>query len=161
MMFEPVPMEMLRYDALKPQVMITVDGLEVLCPDLNCDYVYEAAVPLITEQTLTNNVDLRIVGTDLPTTGITVALGNVECTSTTITATATEITCTLSASPAAGSWDAAVTDAKGLIPVNTGVAKIDVTLAVNTVTPATGLNQLGGDTLVFAGLGLTTECSQI
>jgi len=55
---------MLFTPALKPQVLVTVDGLEALCPDDNCGYSYIASVGQITE--VTQNVDiLTITGTDL------------------------------------------------------------------------------------------------
>ena len=43
-MFEPVPLEMIYYDTTKPQISVKVNGLEVLCPAMNCDYLYEEPV---------------------------------------------------------------------------------------------------------------------
>ena len=40
LMFEPIPLSMLYTDAQKPQVLLTVNGIEGVCPSLNCDYVY-------------------------------------------------------------------------------------------------------------------------
>ena len=40
LMFEPVSLEFMRTDALNPQVMVKVDGLEALCTQVNCDYEY-------------------------------------------------------------------------------------------------------------------------
>jgi hypothetical protein len=38
--FEVVPLEFLLSDAQTPQVIVTIDGMEALCLDLNCDYQY-------------------------------------------------------------------------------------------------------------------------
>ena len=70
-----------------------------------------------------------------------------------ITATETEITCTLNFLPAAGSWDVKLIDFRGLIPIEETVEKISVDLVIDSITPNTDLNQLGGDTLVFSGTG--------
>jgi hypothetical protein len=48
LIFEPVPLEMLYSDAQKPQVMVKVNGIEGVCPNFNCDYVYTTAVGEIT-----------------------------------------------------------------------------------------------------------------
>jgi hypothetical protein len=38
--FDPIPMEMLYTPAYKPQVLVKVNGLDAVCPDLNCDFTY-------------------------------------------------------------------------------------------------------------------------
>ena len=48
LMFEPVPMEMLYNDAEKPQVLVTINGIDGVCPDFNCDFVYVDAPSEIT-----------------------------------------------------------------------------------------------------------------
>jgi hypothetical protein len=53
LMFEPVPMEFLRSDAQTPQVIVTINGLEALCSNLNCDFLYTTPVPQIDSQTYT------------------------------------------------------------------------------------------------------------
>ena len=150
LMFEPIPLSMLYTDAQQPQVLIKVNGIEGVCPEFNCDYVYVDTASLITGQSLSGN-DLTIDGTNLPTDATSVKLANSECG--VITASTTQITCTLTTSSAAGSWDVKVTDASGLIPVDASVGKINVGLTVTTVSPSTDLNQLGGDTLTFTGEG--------
>ena len=130
--------------------MVKVKGLEGLCPDFNCNYEYKAATSEITAQSLTEKA-LTITGTGLPTTDVTVELGNAKCG--TVTASATEITCTLAVYPAAGSWDVRVYEPKGLVPIKADTAKITVALVVNSITPNTDLNQLGGDVLTIAGRG--------
>jgi len=134
-MFEPVPLEMLFHDATKPQVLVKVNKIEGLCPEFNCDYLYTAATSEITAQALANGKEITVTGTTLPTENVKVVLGNVECG--TVTASATEITCTLTVLPAAGSWNVEVYEPKGLVPVKADVAKIAVALVVTAVSPAT------------------------
>jgi len=138
LMFEPVPLEMLYHNAIKPQVLVKVNKLEGLCPNFNCDYIYSAVASEITAQALTNGKDITITGTGLPTTDIKVILGNTECG--TIIASATEITCSLAILPAAGSWDVELYEPKGLVPVKAATAKIAVALVVSSISPSTGLN---------------------
>lgn len=104
---------------------------------------------------MTNGVDLTITGVGLPTDDIRVRFANAECTGG-ITASDTEITCTLNFLPAAGSWDVKLTDYRGLIPIEETVEKISVDLVIDSVTPDSDLNQLGGDILVFSGTGFDT-----
>lgn len=40
LMFEPVGLEFMYTNALAPQVMVKIDGLEALCKNVNCDYAY-------------------------------------------------------------------------------------------------------------------------
>ena len=77
-MFEPVPLSMLYTDAQKPQVMVNVNGIEGVCPDFNCDYVYVDTNALITGQTLSGDT-LTITGSNLPTSDVAVALANSQC----------------------------------------------------------------------------------
>jgi len=87
----------------------------------------------------------------LPTTDVKVRFANSECTD--VTASETEITCTLNFSSAAGSWNVRVSDANGLTPLATSIAPIDVGLTVDGIEPFTSLNQLGGDILTLTGAG--------
>ena len=103
LMFEPVPLEFLYTDASQPQVIISVNGIDGVCPEFNCDFLYIEPTGQVTAQSLSNGVDLTITGTNLPTENIRVLLANAECE--TVTASETEITCTLNHHPAAGSWD--------------------------------------------------------
>lgn len=114
---------------------------------------------------------MTIVGTGLPTTDIAVKFANTECA--TVTATETEVTCSLKVQPAAGSWNVRLIDYRGLIPINSTVAAdtrllssdstnsavttIDVALVIDAVSPATDLNQLGGDVITFTGSGFDTD----
>jgi hypothetical protein len=79
--FPVVPLEFLYADAQTPQIMITVDGMQALCLDLNCDYVHTVVNSTITAQSL--NVSdgiLTITGTNIPnaTTDI-ITFGPVHC----------------------------------------------------------------------------------
>ena len=130
--------------------MIKVNGIEGVCPLFNCDFIYVETDSQITSQTLDGD-DLIIVGTNLPTLDVKVKLANSECG--TVTASSTSITCTLITSASAGSWDVQVTDASGLIPVDTATAKIDVSLTISNIDPSLDLNQLGGDILLMTGTG--------
>lgn len=40
LMFEPIPLEFLYSDAQQPQVLVTVNGIDSVCPDFNCNYIY-------------------------------------------------------------------------------------------------------------------------
>ena len=101
---------------------------------------------------------MTIVGTGLPTTDIAVKFANTECA--TVTATETEVTCSLKVQPAAGSWNVRLIDYRGLIPIETSVATIDIALVVNSVSPSVNLNQLGGDVITFTGTGFDNDLVQ-
>ena len=47
-------------------------------------------------------------------------------------------------------------DESGLVPIDASVAKINVGLSVTSISPSTGLNQLGGDILTISGTGFDT-----
>lgn len=111
LMFEPIPLEFIHADAQKPQVLVTVNGIDGVCPEFNCDYAYFEPTGVITGQSLTNGVDLVITGTNLPTENVAVRFANSECNS--ITASETEISCSLTMMPAAGSWSVRVYDING------------------------------------------------
>ena len=38
--FEPIPLEMLYTNAERPQIRVKIDGLDAVCPGMNCDYMY-------------------------------------------------------------------------------------------------------------------------
>ena len=70
---------------------------------------------------------LTITGTSLPTSDdVKIRISNSECID--VTASDTEITCTLNVGAAAGSWDVQVSDANGLTPKQVDVVAIDVAL---------------------------------
>ena len=73
------------------------------------------------------------------------------------------ITCTLISGAASGSWDVQVSDANGLTPLAADIESIEVPLEVDSITPYTDLNQLGGDILTITGSGfdLVTSTTEI
>jgi len=159
LMFEPVPMEMLFHDAAKPQVLVKVKGIDGVCPNFNCDYLYSEPTAVITAQSL-SGLTVAITGTDLPLTNFKVRFANTECGSAvTVTpgAGSVDISCDLLLPPAAGSWNVELTDSSGLIPVASNVPAISVALTVSSVSPSTDLNQLGGDLLTITGTGFDTK----
>lgn len=82
---------------------------------------------------------------------MSVKIRNSKCAS--VTSSGSSITCTLDVPVAAGSWDVQVTDVNGLTPKNAAVAAISVPLTISSVSPNSGLNQLGGDILTITGTG--------
>lgn len=79
-MFEPVGLEFLYTDATSPQVLVNIDGLPAVCPNLNCDYAYVTATALITNQAYdTSTRLLTVTGTSLPTADLIVSFGGVKC----------------------------------------------------------------------------------
>jgi hypothetical protein len=64
--FETVPLEMLHSDAQTPQVLVTVDGMQALCLDLNCDFTYTVPNITVTGQSLSADSVLTITGQNLP-----------------------------------------------------------------------------------------------
>jgi len=88
---------------------------------------------------------------------VRVVLGNAECG--TVTASATEITCSLKHFAAAGSWDVQVIDNNGLSIIADGTAKIDVTLSVTSISPNNNLNMLGGEVITITGTGFDADTS--
>lgn len=81
-MFEPVGMEFLYTDATSPQVLVNIDGLPAVCPNLNCDFAYVQATALITNQAYDiNSKVLTVTGTSLPITDLTVSFGGAKCSS--------------------------------------------------------------------------------
>ena len=79
--WESIPMEMLYTEVMKPQVRVQVDGLDAICKNRDCDYLYKEDLsqdnsldlsfrrnlysqPTITSFTLNNNI-LTIKGENL------------------------------------------------------------------------------------------------
>ena len=119
LMFEPIPLEFIHTDVDKPQVGIKVNGIDGVCPAFNCGYLYGDPTGQITAQTVSGS-SVTVTGTSLPTANVTVAVANSVCG--TVTASSTEITCTLNAGAAAGSWDIKVSDLNGYTPKESTVA---------------------------------------
>ena len=58
--------------------MVKVNGLEAMCPNFNCDYVYSDATSQVTENAL-SGLDLTITFTILPTSFDKIQLAGVNC----------------------------------------------------------------------------------
>lgn len=67
-------MEMLYTSVTKPQVLMTIDGLEAACANVDCDYEYVTPAAEVTGFTV-NGLDVTISGTSLPTESVTVEFG--------------------------------------------------------------------------------------
>ena len=94
--FEPVPLEFLQAPDTLPQVMVTVAGIEALCPAMNCGYNIEENAGIITAQSnaASGSVptnDYEITGTDIPTP-TRVSVDDIDCVTSAVSATS--ITCT-------------------------------------------------------------------
>lgn len=162
-MFAPVGLEFLYSNAQSPQVLVDVDGLPALCPNLNCDYAYVAASAKISATTYDAGTKLlTITGTSLPTINVSVHFGGSTCLDNTPSSafSTTSITCTLKNAPRAGDHKAEVRDPKGLIPIDSAVADIKIPLVVDSVTPDLA-NALGGDTLTITGSGFPVSIKYV
>jgi hypothetical protein len=71
-----------------------------------------------------------IKGNNLPTSDFTVAIGNVECTTDSMNALETEITCSLPEAPAAGCYNVVITTEDGAIAVLDGTPEIEVEFTI-------------------------------
>jgi hypothetical protein len=63
----------------------------------------------------------------------------------------TSITCDLASTPVSGSWLPEVRDANGLIPVDGGVSPQVIGITASSVSPNSGLNPAGNQTLTISG----------
>jgi len=113
--FEPIPMEMLFTPVTKPQILVTIDDLEAVCANVDCNYEYVVASSEITAFTVTD-LDVTITGTDLPESDLTVEFGGATCG--TVSGDASGKTCTLEHLPYGGDHLIELTDASGLVPVS-------------------------------------------
>jgi len=159
LMFEPVGLEFLYSNAVKPQVTVEVDGIPALCMNLNCDYTYVTPSAALTSQSFDpNTLALVVDGTSIPTAGLTVNFGGAQCAAG-ATFTSTQISCTLNHAPRAGFHKAEIRDTNGLLPFISG-SDIEVPLALSSVSP-TSANALGGDILTIAGTGFPHDSALI
>jgi len=144
-------------------VLITLDGQPALCPQLNCDFSYYTDSASIASQTKlgSNGLTLSVVGTNLPSTDILkVTYGQVDCAVT--SKTSSSIDCTLADIPVAGTQTVQILTSKGIIPTDPSVfVPTPEPLVINSVTPNSRVNYLGGDILVFAGSGFGNDPSAL
>lgn len=123
---------MLHTEAYEPQVLVTVNGIEAVCPDQNCGFKYISPAGEITSQSL-DGLTLTIHGDRLPTEDLDITLANSECIQDTIVASEEVITCTLDFGVAAGEWNVELAGPDGLTPINALVEPIVVGLIVTEV----------------------------
>lgn len=70
----------------------------------------------------------------------------------------TEIICTLTGNPTAGTHlKAEIVHSEGVVAVSGSVPSISVPLTTSGITPATDLNQNGGDIIVISGSGFPVD----
>lgn len=128
-----------------------MNGIEAICPNMNCDYTYSEPKAKITSQKLTGNV-VEVAGENLPVSADTeVSIGGTACAIN--EKTATKIKCTLAVKPSAGEWDVLVRDSDGKAKKDAGLAKISVPLTVTAVSPNKDINFNGGTILTLTGTG--------
>lgn len=146
-MYEPLPFEFLYTNESEPQVLMTVNGVEVACTNLDCNYNYVAPEAQITGLEYTGTT-LTITGENFKKPILKITLGNIECKNVQVSSDNSTITCQVT--PAAGSWKPVVIDTFGIIPV-VCEETIDVSLSFTDVTPKTDLNPVGGTVLHITG----------
>mmetsp|Transcript_29263 Transcript_29263/g.28387 ORF Transcript_29263/g.28387 Transcript_29263/m.28387 type:complete len:192 (-) Transcript_29263:1089-1664(-) len=127
---------------------MTVSGMPVVCPNLNCNFNFIDSTPQVTSFSYSGNT-LIVYGTDLPITDFTVEFALVECTVS--SAIDTEIHCDTSDDLVTGSWLPVVRDLKGVVSIVGSPATHDVPISVTSVSPNTGLNPNGGNLLTISG----------
>jgi len=168
-LWDATPLEFLMADAQSPGVRVTVDGLEALCINMNCEYAYIDTVGTVTTQAQSQGrrlqgvvgKEITVTGTEFPTTDVTLEFGGTSCDTTTIVSDGSSLTCTLLNYPAAGTWFVSLIGTNGLIPVDQNVSGITIDLNVDSISPNTDLNQNGGDILSISGDGFPLSASDI
>ena len=146
-MYEPLPFEFVHTNETQAQVLVSVNGLPAVCASNYCGYSYMAPVAQITDFTISGST-LTIIGSSFLSQDnlVGITLGNHQCTITSVTST--QILCTVTA--VAGSWQPVLTDVNGIVPVTTAKF-LYVPLIVTSVTPNSGLNPTGGNTIQITG----------
>lgn len=85
---------------------------------MHCDYIYEEPIALVTGMSVVG-LDVALTGTDLTEVLASVTLAETDCIIT--SNDSTTITCTMAFPWTVGTWLPVVRDAKGIIPLDTGV----------------------------------------
>lgn len=149
--YPAIPLEMLKTDAQAPQVLVTVDGMEALCLNLNCDFAYIESPAEISATTVDEfNVDeIIITGTSLPNDDTDVIwFGPTRCTET--SNDGTTITCSLDDTRVSGNWLVDILTVHGLTPT-TVTTNINVPVSVSNISPSVDVNYLGGTIMTIDG----------
>lgn len=132
--YEPIPFEMLRTFETKPQLIVTVDDVPVVCHGMQCDFSY--VEPVGTVDSFTFDIDtglLSITGTDLPSNmsdifKVEYALSLCEVDESSLTGTSLE--CTLKQNPTCGDHIPILTSRLGRVPPNTELEAQTVTCEI-------------------------------
>lgn len=153
--YDVLPFEQLFTYNTVPQIRATIDGMPVLCVGTECGYSYQSTTALIQGMTVVG-LDVQITGIDLPLDLTKVQMANQDC----IVSTndAMQISCSIAVPLSAGSWVPKVWTAAGLVPIDPALGTWDVSLVVDSMTPAI-LKDSGGDIVTFAGSGFPWDAS--
>jgi len=157
LMFEPMGLEFIKTDSQKPQVLVTIDGIVALCPNDNCDYTYTDSESIVSAQSLVGN-EITITGTGLPVSDASIKFGPTPCSIS--TSTDTELLCTLEENHVAGEWISKVFTDSGVLATDIATP-IAVSHQVDSITPNSGINYLGGDLLTVSGNNFGTDVNAV
>jgi hypothetical protein len=167
-------MEMLYTPVHKPQVRVQVNGLDAVCPEQNCDYVYTEN--LDTDVGMRRNLDeepsvynfeyeafsktLTIEGSNFVDRecgkpGISVDFAKQTCKINSESQTIEFIECSIKETPVAGSHTVVVRDSCGSFDASS-TDPIDIELIVDSISPAQ-ISQLGQDMITITGSGFGNE----
>lgn len=166
-MFEPVPLEFLRTEAQAPQVLVKVNGIDALCPNLNCDFIYKNVKSSISTQAFDGQRTVVMSGDALSESQLedgtyriyTAMLGPVPCTLD-AAMTDTDAYCVLESDAVAGAWNIQVSNDMGNLP-NTAPEKITILPKVSLISPDTDVPIYGGKTLTLTGSSFGTDPSAV
>ena len=96
---------------------------------------------------------MTIRGTELPTTDFSVTVGDVSCTEDSINASVTEITCSLSAAPVAGTHSVSMVTSNGKVAIADGTTEIECLVTISMAETADTINRYGGSIITITGTG--------
>lgn len=159
LMFEPVPLEMIRENSQTPFIDAKISGLQALCKNRNCGFTYVAPTAEITGASYDAGTrTITIDGTGLATSVDQIreiVLQRVPCLQIT-TVSDTQTTCVLEYAPPAGSHPVQYRMLEGQVPIN-GAPNIEISLIITGLSPNVQLNNLGGTLLTLIGTGFNTH----
>ena len=153
--YEPIPFEFLKTYETKPQLLVEVDGLPVVCHNLTCDFTYTQPVGEVTSFTFdAPSKKLVLTGTNLPDSVSKirhVIFSLSECEVNPATLSATNLECTLKKEPTCGSYVPTLTSVLGVVPNSASLTAQTVSCSISSALPITDMNLLGGDNITFSG----------
>lgn len=161
--YETLPFEMIRTFEEKPQLVVTVDDVPVVCHNMTCDFTYTEPVGEVTSYGY-NNVTkvLTLEGTDLPNTTANISsvyFALTHCTINESSVTNTSLECTLDEDPTCGDHLPILTDILGVVPNSDTMVAEEFTCTLDSIFPSSTLNLLGGDNITFTGSQLPKDLS--